>query len=365
VTSGITFGSQLASSPTDLSKHISMYGASGYGLNVTTGTLNIVANGTAFPVNANGINAPIGFTTPASGAFTALSGTTGNVFNTIGRNRVDNGDFEIAQRGTSGFAISGAYTLDRWLASWSAGVPTIGQATYAGWPSRKQIASTFAGLPAGGWAFYIQNIEAARSYDLAGQTVTLSFCFDYAVSAGSTSFAAKLYYANALDNFGSCTSIGSVSFYPTGTPGSYSATFAVPTAATNGLQLQVGGTQVGATGTLTMNMTMVQLELGSVATPFERLDPTTRLQRCQRFYQATPVSFVAYMTGGSAFGPWVQFPVVMRAAPTIPAPTGVSLTNGTGATAGNINPSGFFAYALATAAGVSTLTALYSVSADL
>ena len=45
-TGGIGFGNQVGASPTDLSKHISLYGGNQYGFSITGGTLNVVATGT-------------------------------------------------------------------------------------------------------------------------------------------------------------------------------------------------------------------------------------------------------------------------------------------------------------------------------
>lgn len=83
LTGGLNFGSQLAASVTDLSKHLALY-VSGFGLNVTSGTINYVVpanqshsfniGGTAVVAISNtGINnAAIGATTPAAGTFTSV-----------------------------------------------------------------------------------------------------------------------------------------------------------------------------------------------------------------------------------------------------------------------------------------------------
>ena len=309
----------------------------------------------------------IGGVAPAAGAFTALNAASGNVFNDVGRNRIDNGNFEIAQRGTSGFAISGAYTLDRWIASWSAGTVGITQASGATYTCRRQLQLNATSLPVAATARFTHRIETARSYDLAGQTVTLSFNTAYTVSAGTTTFAVQFYYPTLGDTFGTLTAIGSpIAFTPSsGAPGNVSVSVAVPAAAVTGLQFDIIATQATATGNLTWDITSVQLEAGSVATPFERIDPALHPIRCLRFYQPITINLVSYMAAGQNFSQWLQFPVQMRAAPTIPAPTGVSLFNATGASSAGITAAGFEPYATDTALGGATLIATYAASADL
>jgi hypothetical protein len=263
----------------------------------------------------------IGGVAPAAGAFTALNAASGNVFNDVGRNRIDNGNFEIAQRGTSGFAISGAYTLDRWIASWSAGTVGITQASGATYTCRRQLQLNATSLPVAATARFTHRIEMARSYDLAGQTVTLSFNTAYTVSAGTTTFAVQFYYPTVGDTFGTLTAIGSpIAFTPSsGAPGNVSVSVAVPAAAVTGLQFDIIATQATATGNLTWDITSVQLEAGSVATPFERIDPPLSYVRCRDYFQTfstTSLFVTGYTTAGNPF--WGSFLIpMMRVTPTV------------------------------------------------
>jgi len=91
------------------------------------------------------------------------------------RNRIDNGNMEIAQR-TLPVTTSGFYSLDRWIAGWSGGTASISQQVGgAGYSSRKQLYGVFTGLAGGASAWFAHKIESARSNDLAGTTVTLQF----------------------------------------------------------------------------------------------------------------------------------------------------------------------------------------------
>jgi hypothetical protein len=97
-----------------------------------------------------------------------------------------------------------------------------------------------------------------------------------------------------------------------GTAGSWSGSgFAAPT----------GATSVVGTNGATFYITGVQLEVGSVATPFERRPFGTELALCQRYYQriaASESSFaVAGRWGANIIGFTLPTPVTLRAQPTI------------------------------------------------
>ena len=67
-------------------------------------------------------------------------------------------------------------------------------------------------------------------------------------------------------------------------------------------------------------LTGVQLEVGSVATPFEHRSEGEELIRCQRyFYKMTEVNYIGNMYYASYCASNYQHPVKMRAAPTITA----------------------------------------------
>jgi hypothetical protein len=83
---------------------------------------------------------------------------------------------------------------------------------------------------------------------------------------------------------------------------------------------------VSVIGTLnaTWYVTGVQLEVGSVATPFERRPYGTELSLCQRYYENVGAGhFVGRATGATTAEGGLSFVVPKRASPTI------SLINGT------------------------------------
>ena len=247
----------------------------------------------------------------------------------MGKNRIINGAMEIWQRGTSLTSSSNqAYGFaDRWMtniagtATWSqsADVPSSGfkySLSVAG------TSATYAGI--------VQRIESNNCLDLSGQSVTVSFWAKQSV--GSSGIAMALHHANSADAFGSVTSIGSTTFTLTSSWAKYSYTFTnLPSGSLNGLQLTIYVNAASATDTILY--TGVQLEVGSVATEFERRPYGTELALCQRYCvvisgagttaSSSPVAS-GYCVGTTNF----YVPYVFKVTPRTP-PTGISVTNPT------------------------------------
>jgi hypothetical protein len=83
-----------------------------------------------------------------------------------------------------------------------------------------------------------------------------------------------------------------------------------------------GAVSVVGTNGATWYVTGVQLEVGSVATPFERRQYGTELMLCQRYYWRYNTSGTAVSSGGVYFNNffirgYMQYPAVMRTAPAI------------------------------------------------
>jgi len=106
----------------------------------------------------------------------------------------------------------------------------------------------------------------------------------------------------------------------------------------------------GATFTLTANTnvtvrftggtyTDVQVELGTVATAFERVNIGPELTQCQRYYET---GFLFMQTAGFAsnFGSSIQFAATKRAAPTM-AGSAFAAANTTGVAYKALSPTGF------------------------
>jgi hypothetical protein len=289
----------------------------------------------------------------------------------IGDNRIINGDFRIDQRNNGAGGTAQGYTVDRWMYSNST-APT-GRGTWQrqsgaaiaalGFPYFLAFTSSSAYVSLAGDSFHIsQPIEADMVSDFAwgtanAQPVTLSFWV----------------YSSLTGVFS-----GAIRNAPTPSTRSYPFTFSIPTAATwtnivitipgdtagtwvmNGnavglyLHFDLGsGTTfrgpagawaaanyVGANGTVSVvgtngasfNVTGVKLEVGNVATPYNRQSLAKSLADCQRYFYssyggtfnpgaATNVgAFNYYQTGltvaTNGIGGPVFFPS-MRASPTI------------------------------------------------
>jgi len=100
-----------------------------------------------------------------------------------------------------------------------------------------------------------------------------------------------------------------------------------------------GAVSVVGTSGATFYITGVQLEAGSVATPFERIDYGRQLIMCQRYYVAIANRYIwsGNSTSGSTYYYVIPFPTTMRAGPTVTTtntdatgfPTTASSTAGT------------------------------------
>ena len=261
------------------------------------------------------------------------------------RNRIINGDMRIDQRNAGASqsiaAASPSYTVDRWIVRPTGGTVT-GQRV-AGTGATQYVYQITGGASVTQLQFE-QRIEASNSYDLAGSNVTISANISNSLLTTANWI---LYYANSTDNFSANTLISSGNWTVSSTISRYSATVAIPSAATTGLYLII---YVGAQTSGTFVIGNVQLEAGSTATDFERRPYGTELALCQRYYQGNlsngseGVSGNAIFRGNSAtasgtFYYWMTFPVTMRAAPTMNIGTPI-YSNASGASFANSKVSG-------------------------
>ena len=254
------------------------------------------------------------------------------------RNRIINGAMGIDQRnsGSSFSATANAFTYgpDR-FAILALGASVSGQRVASG-INAFPLALRVTGASGSTGMAVSQQIESNNSYDLVGQNVTVSFT---ASRSGGGAVTVFLYSATALDNFASTTTIASQSISLTSSLARYTVTFAsLPASAANGIGLKFSfGSGLGAGETFTI--TGLQLEAGSVATPFEYRSYGQELVLCQRYYWMPSVSYgeQSYASAANSLTyAQIWFPVTMRATPTISA----AWTNGTNAVAGSISALG-------------------------
>src|SRR4030095_15478067 len=305
-------------------------------------------------------------------------GSSGNV----GRNLLHNPRFAIQQRGTGAWTSTG-YTADRWFLGITA--PDTATSVIAGSviAADESIKFHYAVAPVGatnGQTAISQDIEGVSK--LGGQTVTVSFYAVRSAGTGNLGVSIDQYFGTGGSPSARVNGTGQM-VTVTGAWARYSVTFTLPSVAgktlgtanndftallfwySNGIAAD--NIRSGGIGVQNVNIaiTGVQLEIGSVATPLEKLDLAEDLARCQRFYQTGSAQLYTY---GAAAGAWIStmvgLPVSMRTTPTITTnfPTN---SNGSGMAMNNQGISGLMLYGAAAAAGSVNVVASYTVSADL
>jgi hypothetical protein len=273
------------------------------------------------------------------------------------RNRIINGGMAIDQRNagasqTFTAAAALAYSVDRWY-GYCTGANVTGQRVQGA--TVGQFYYRFTGAASVTAIGFGQRIEQLNSADLVGTTATLSVNLANSVL---TSVTWTAFYANTADTFGTLasptrTQIATGTFTVNSTVTRYSTNISIPAAATTGIEIVF---TVGAQTSGTWTIGNVQLEAGSVATPFERRSYGQELSLCQRYYQvfggaANNFGIQGYTTAGNNVSYGYSWIVTMRSSPTVTMPT-MSNTNTSGVVANNPNANGVLFVAAATATGV-------------
>lgn len=242
-----------------------------------------------------------------------------------GKNKVLNSNFSVWQRGTSGFSING-YTADQWYATRGNGTVGVSQQTFtpgaapaSGYESAFYLRYALTGASTSGTPTLQQRIEDVRTF--AGQTVTVSFWAKASTSASPASI-------QVVQNFGSggsadvTTTVVTSPSYTTSFV-RYSYTISVPS---------ISGKTIGTSSYLQLifnwplsttftsfDIWGVQVEAGSVATPFQTATGTIQeVAACQRYY-ATSLGNGDAGLWDSATEIWFgcRHPVQMRTTPSV------------------------------------------------
>lgn len=293
------------------------------------------------------------YTSSSVPSLTALTSVNGGQLAGL-RNRIINGGMQVAQRGTSG-VVAGAYTVDRWLVYSAGSAPTWSQSLGVIPTSNAGYFLSINGIAGNTLVSLAQRIEATNSMDLAGKTVTISYWVYQTTGTTVGAYAAISYATAGSDNFNttSASTNGGTVSVANSTWVRYSAQIVVPVGGTTGLNIALfplGGTAL--LGSQVFSIYGVQLEIGSVATPFEQRPYGLELALCQRYYEILPnIQFVAYSSSGNYIGQTHPFKVTKRAVPTVSGTSSYANTSGMSTT-----PSidGIYTIALVTALGAAS-----------
>lgn len=253
------------------------------------------------------------------------------------RNKIINGNFDIWQRGTSQ-TTDGYGSDDRWNNGNAGSTKThsqqafaVGQTDVPGEPrffSRTAVTSV-AGTS--NYAIKIQSIESVRTF--AGKVVTVSF---YAKADAAKNMAIEFFqdFGTGGTPSGAVSGIGSQLIALTTVWQKFTRTITIPsisgkTLGTNNndnLRLyfwfEAGSdfaTRAASLGQQsgTFDIAQVQIDEGSVATPFELRPVGTELALCQRYYQIGLREAVGYADSTTSIIVNLPLSVVMRATPTV------------------------------------------------
>jgi hypothetical protein len=252
-----------------------------------------------------------------------------------GKNAIINGGMDIWQRGTSFASLTAAssstFAADRWQVYIGNAGRTVSQQASGLTAFRYSMrVARDSGNTSTAVTQVTQNIESNMSYPLAGKTVTVSFYgkagANYSAASGALTYA--LYQGTGIDQnvFGMTggSGVGTGTATLTTSWQRFSFSVAVPSTSTE-LAVYFSTTPVGTAGAADyFEITGVQLEVGSVATPFSRAGGTIQgeLAACQRYYfrtqTGTDAPYIAVTVAGSATTTYANIIMkqTMRTTPT-------------------------------------------------
>ena len=206
------------------------------------------------------------------------------------RNAIINGGFDIWQRGTS-FTANNIYTADRW---WHVN-------DSVGATSVTRVAADSALIP--GCEYFLRmtrtsgtnrwvvgtNLETSVVKKFKGKTLVLSYWLRKG-SALTANTGVTLKTTSAEARFNSTVDLSSATItaaqLSTSTFTRFTQTLTIPAGSTAlGLAVEFEAKSQAGAANAFLDIAMVQLEEGSIATPFEQRPIGTELALCQRYYE--------------------------------------------------------------------------------
>ena len=302
---------------------------------------------------------------PTQSLHAATKGYVDNYITTYrpfsGRNRVINGDFSVNQRSFTTSTSNGVFVADRWL---SIAAGTGATTTFT------NVAATLGDLPESAKSFIrvassahsatdciaglVTRIESVRT--LSGKTITVSFwakassgtpkvgvgTFQGFGTGGSPSGAVEtgggqVTISTSWQRYSITYAVPSISGKTIGNDGNDYVSFRLLTSL--GSAPYPAMPQIGVQNT-TIDFWGIQVEEGSVATPYEQKSYAEELQDCLRYYFKMISPDAAYnrfgwgqASGTTSVAVIIPVPVLMRAepTPTVSSASHFCVTNSVGA----------------------------------
>ena len=235
------------------------------------------------------------------------------------RNLIINGGFDVWQRGESSTADNTYATADRWFKYAQGDTSTWGKY----YDTERGNCLYVPSKASNGYVNIRQRFEGMH-IPASGQEFTFSVWLK--VSTGTAPFRIEVWNLTDGSNIFGNYNLGTI----TTEWQKFTVTFSLDSSDTNDtFHIMIGSDS--CVGGATMYFNQAQLELGSVATPFEHRSYGEELALCQRYYSQSYEAGVPAGTGGYADGQmqryldgghnWATFPfslpVPMRAKPTM------------------------------------------------
>lgn len=320
-----------------------------------------------------------------SGAVTATHGELNRAIELQGKNKIINGEFNIWQRATSQ-TTNAIGSDDRWTNAHNGSTKTASRQTFTlgqtDVPDNPRYYARTVVTSSAGAANYCakyQKIEGVKT--LAGKSAVLTF---YAKADASKNMAVEFYQdfgtggspSSAVSGIGVTTCALTASWQKFTVPVSVTS-ISGKTLGSNGndnlrvyFWFDAGSDYNARTSSLgqqsgTFDIAQVQLEVGSVASKFEKLPPAHELILCQRYYESGTIRMRSYAAASAAAGYRVNFNTPKRTNATITLGT-FSYINASGATAeADETTTGVGVYATVTALGTFVFVGTYAADAEL
>ena len=227
------------------------------------------------------------------------------------KNHIINGGFDVWQRGTS-FTGAG-FTADRWLLTAPVNSQRISLST-----AETDLTGAAYALRYNAGTYVSYKIEDVRT--LAGKKATLSFWSRSGASKTLHNLFIRQYFGTGGSGLVD-TPFSPITFNNTTGLNKHTFTVTLPT---------IAGKTIGSDNThyieiffesqndgIYTDITRVQLEEGSVATPFEQRPYGLELSLCQRYYQKKAIVDFTNIGGGYGTRIHLPFKTTMRISPSV------------------------------------------------